>query len=167
MFTLYFAIFILETIIITIARIFVSFSIILTYPLQCNPCRNCLTTLVRFCYNGGEAFSDPVEKWLSRGLTLGILIGSFTIASITNNLGVVFALIGATGSSIVSYILPGGFYYIITNPALTSATDEGTGTVDGTSPAPWKRKVALAQLVIGIMIIPICISVILEHYFYA
>jgi len=59
------------------------------------------------------------------------------------DLSIVLALVGATGSTTVSYILPGFFYYLLfKNP------EDGPG---------WKRSAALAQGILGILIIPFCL----------
>ena len=44
-------------------------------------------------------------------LTYSIWICSFIVAMIVNDLGIVLALVGATGSTTISYILPGLFFY--------------------------------------------------------
>jgi amino acid permease len=68
------------------------------------------------------------------------------IAISVKDLSVMLALVGATGSTTVSYILPGFFYYLMfKDPA------------DG--PA-WKRNLALAQGIAGIVIVPLCLTFI-------
>lgn len=63
-----------------------------------------------------------------------------------SDLSVVLAFVGATGSTAVSYILPGFFYYyMFKNPE------------DG--PA-WKRNLALAQGIAGLIIVPLCLTFI-------
>jgi amino acid permease len=60
--------------------------------------------------------ADPVKKDLlsdSRifnAITICFLLLSFTIAMVVDDLGVVLAMVGATGSTLVSYILPGLIY---------------------------------------------------------
>ena len=73
-------------------------------------------------------------------LTLSLLI-----ATTVNNLSVVLAVVGATGSATVSYILPGFFFYL-TFPK-------------GQAPE-WKRNAALIQGIVGLLIIPICLTFI-------
>eukprot|EP01032_Pedospumella_encystans_P012238 gene12238-14171_t len=75
-------------------------------------------------------------------VTAGFLLFSFVIAMSVSDLSVVLAFVGATGSTAVSYILPGFFYYyMFKNPE------------DG--PA-WKRNLALAQGIAGLIIVPLC-----------
>ena len=79
-------------------------------------------------------------------VTICFLVLSFIVASTVKSLGKVLAFVGATGSTMVSYILPGFCYYYI--------FDEDTG-----APA-WKRNCALAQGVAGCIIIPVCLTFI-------
>ena len=60
------------------------------------------------------------------------------------DLSIVLAFVGATGSTIVSYILPGSFYYF---------TFHTEGPV-------WKRYIALALLCIGTVFMPVCLAFI-------
>lgn len=78
--------------------------------------------------------------------TLTFLVLSYIIALSVDDLGVVLAFVGATGSTMVSYILPGFCYYLI--------FDEASG-------APkWKRYTAFAQGVAGLIIVPVCLTFI-------
>ncbi len=51
---------------------------------------------------------DPYKFYL---LTYGIAFASLGVALVVDSLGAVLALVGATGSTTISYILPGIFYY--------------------------------------------------------
>ena len=68
------------------------------------------------------------------------------VAITVSNLGIVLSLVGATGSTAVSYILPGFFFYY------TFTAEE--------APA-WKRRLALAQGILGLAIVPIFLTFIL------
>ena len=70
------------------------------------------------------------------------LFGSYTVAMATSDIGVVFSLIGATGSTIITYILPGAAYYVLHPP--------------GVGP-DWMRNVAYAYVVFGCIIMPFCL----------
>jgi len=52
--------------------------------------------------------------------TICFLLFSFCIAMIQNDLGIVLALVGATGSTLVSYVLPGLIYVKVHKPLDTS-----------------------------------------------
>jgi len=53
------------------------------------------------------------------------------------------ALVGATGSTIVSYILPGGFFYALHK--------------DDPETPLWKKYASFTQLCVGILLIPTCL----------
>ena len=74
--------------------------------MQCHPCRKCLSSLI---------FSkqiDEIESWKYYLLTYSILGCSFIIAMIVTDLGIILELVSATGSCMISYILPGIYIYI-------------------------------------------------------
>lgn len=72
----------------------------------------------------------------------------FIIVSLSLCTGVMLALVGATGSTAVSYILPGGFYYMLhkDKPACEAPT--------------WKLYAALAQFTLGCILVPTCLTLI-------
>ena len=129
----------------TVARIFTSLLVAFSYPLLCVPGRTSMMSLL--------AMYDPPEFELTKEkqhfrfymFTAFFLFGSYALAMITSNLGVVLALIGATGSTIITYILPGAAFYVL-YPA---------GEV-----AEWKRKLAYGYVVFGCIIMPFCLAFI-------
>jgi amino acid permease len=74
------------------------------------------------------------------------LVCALLVAVSVSDLGIILALIGASGSTAVSYILPGFFYYF------------SFGEHEG--PA-WKRNLALLQGLTGLTIVPLCLAVII------
>ena len=44
-------------------------------------------------------------------MTIAFLVVSYGVAMSVTDLGIILALVGATGSTMVSYILPGAIYY--------------------------------------------------------
>ena len=58
------------------------------------------------------------------------------------------ALVGATGSTAVSYILPGGFYYILHKDKTESEAPK------------WKLYASLAQFTLGCLLVPTCLTLI-------
>jgi amino acid permease len=79
--------------------------------------------------------------YVLQALFLGL---SLAIGLTVDDLGVLLSLVGATGSTIVSFILPGFLYYLMFK-------DKG--------PA-WKVNLALAQGILGVFIVPICLTLI-------
>ena len=53
-------------------------------------------------------------------ITVAFLLLSFMVAMIVDDLGVVLAMVGATGSTLVSYILP-GLIYLKIHPAMDAS----------------------------------------------
>eukprot|EP00606_Chrysophyceae_sp_TOSAG23-5_P000983 GSChrysophyteH2.ASY1.ANO1.646.1 assembled CDS len=151
----------------TVARCFVALLVVFTFPLQCHPARKCMMSILDSLYSnkqgnvkageggGGMMAGDPNLEytsilanrrwWL---ITVCFLLASFAVASIVKSLGVVLALVGATGSTTVSYILPGFCYYYTFPPH----------DLDGRP--LWKTYLALAQGCMGLSIIPFCLTFI-------
>lgn len=78
--------------------------------------------------------------------TLCFLAGSYLIAMAVENLGIVMAVVGATGSTAVSYILPGAIYWRLhPHPHL-------------------KRTVSGTLFLFGICIVPVSLTAILVRY---
>ena len=148
-----------ETPFVTILRVCIAALVVLSYPLQLDPSRRCITSLInvlqqwrhrgrliRVFHRRESAGLDDnelsvlrrestiesqpeddlekfmsVEKFMSDDtfylITFTFLLLSFSVAMVVNDLGVVLALVGATGSTLVSYILP-GLIYIKIHPFL-------------------------------------------------
>ena len=66
---------------------------------------------------------------------------SLLIALVVTDLGIILALVGATGATIVAYILPGAAYY----------------QMHRNHGAAWKRVGALCLLGAGLIIMPVCL----------
>ena len=69
------------------------------------------------------------------------LVGATLIALSVESLSTILSVVGATGSTAVSYILPGGIYYRLAEP----------------SP---KRTLALGQFLLGCCIVPTALTLI-------
>lgn len=94
-------------------------------------------------------------------ITTGIIILSYTTAMTVSSLDKVLAYVGSTGSTSISFILPGLFYYKISDPdsphhqklmkgnddeeydSSSDSEDEGSSPVEGRSSwrATWTAKV--------------------------
>lgn len=135
---------------VELTRVLFSLLVVFSYPLQAHPCRTSVLALLRMVRplrghvegGAGAARSDPDEERRFRAVTLGILLFSFGFAVSVERLGVILSVVGATGSTMVSYILP-GLIYIRCFPR-------------------WhlKRYFAMAQLTAGLVIMPICLAMI-------
>ncbi|KAF9071543.1 transmembrane amino acid transporter protein-domain-containing protein [Rhodocollybia butyracea] len=103
--------------------IFVLFS----YPLQVHPCRNSLGKVFHAGATAKPADEDTEVEVDDHGvssdhmsdtkhtlLTLGIIASTFTIAFLVDDLKIVLSFVGSTGSTTISFILPGLFYWKLT-----------------------------------------------------
>ncbi|KAL7513315.1 hypothetical protein ACHAXN_010397 [Cyclotella atomus] len=183
---------------VTFLRMCIALMLSLHYPLQLDPSRRCITSLVKavvqwwgthpmsycneklstkvfqrkqssgiqtemwsnttsqtatdetstnedFSYNeldqtGDKTKSEPDK--LFNTITVAFLSSSFILAMIVDDLGIVLALVGATGSTLVSYILP-GLIYLKLHPDSSS------------------RSMAWVQLIAGLFAIPISLYYIM------
>ena len=127
---------------VTSLRISIAFMLALHFPLQLDPSRRCISSLIatikrwhddigeHYCKrpmsdleNHGSSDSSevtPFEKedgrallqddYVFRVVTVSFLFLSFSVAMLVDDLGVVLAAVGSTGSTLVTYILPGLIY---------------------------------------------------------
>jgi len=183
-----------QTGLVTVMRIGITVMVVLSYPLQLDPSRRCLTSLIYAIYDrrekerisierqtgsGEQAESghdqrdemldnladaldgsshdtnidenedemkDLIENFLFYGITCGFLVLSFMIAMTVTDLGTVLGVVGATGSTMVSYVLPGAIY-IKLHPS-------GTGSNS-------LYFLARLQLTLGMIIIPVALYFVL------
>ncbi|VDB94265.1 unnamed protein product [Peniophora sp. CBMAI 1063] len=117
---------------VAVGQLAIAILVLFSYPLQVHPCRNCLDKVFSFGssvekgklasaqddededdesvtdadHSGGEM---SVAKHTA--LTSLIVAGGFTIAYFVDNLEMVLSFVGATGSTTISFILPGLFYW--------------------------------------------------------
>jgi amino acid permease len=153
-----------QTGLVTMMRIGITIMVIFSYPLQLDPSRRCLTSLIHYVIDkrekerqrqeherltnsnrasdssgdqdelGNDLLDQPgdqtissnnqateivslpeetddlLDKFIFNGITILFLIFSFMIAESVKDLGTILGLVGATGSTMVSYILPASIY---------------------------------------------------------
>mmetsp|Transcript_13228 Transcript_13228/g.26989 ORF Transcript_13228/g.26989 Transcript_13228/m.26989 type:complete len:475 (+) Transcript_13228:419-1843(+) len=169
---------------VTTMRIFVALLVIFSYPLQLDPSRRCITTLVNKVrlgkgeeigeggieievdedgtniekeslnglnssdfsstgekIKGNKGKSEGVDDLIFLVITVTFLGCSFLLAMAVDDLGIMLALVGATGSTAVSYILPGIIYLKLFEDDSWTAT----------------RIAAGIQLVCGFVIMPVAL----------
>ncbi|CAO3698701.1 unnamed protein product [Rhizopus stolonifer] len=78
--------------------------VVFSYPLQAHPCRASLDKVL-----GKEKAERSVFKYFA--MTTTILILSYIVAITVTKLDVILSFVGSTGSTTISFILPGLFYY--------------------------------------------------------
>lgn len=107
--------------------------VLFSYPLQVHPCRNCLDKIVEAVTTGSaetnETVAEETEPLVSQEedtdldhlhketsplrhtlLTAAIVISGFTVAYFVSSLQLVLSFVGSTGSTTISFILPGLFF---------------------------------------------------------
>jgi amino acid permease len=92
------------------ARIMISTVVAFSYPLQCNPSRRCFITLMEDIFNEGQRSDAMTNRFRYYGFTAAFLTLSLIVGLTVEDLGVVIGLIGATGGTLLMFILPGGLF---------------------------------------------------------
>ncbi|GLB41828.1 putative transmembrane amino acid transporter protein [Lyophyllum shimeji] len=110
--------------------------VLFSYPLQVHPCRNCLDKVFTRGQKSKPAAvkahddepeneeedEEPADEdgqaemttFKHTMITSGIVAGSFTIAYLVDDLQKVLSFVGSTGSTTISFILPGLLYWKLT-----------------------------------------------------
>ncbi|KAL0079858.1 transmembrane amino acid transporter protein-domain-containing protein [Phycomyces blakesleeanus] len=118
--------------------------VVFSYPLQAHPCRASLDKILawRTPEARGLKVPPPPSNLKYFCMTTAILIGSYLVAITVSQLDLVLAFVGSTGSTTISFILPGLFYYKI------HEND------------PWKagKITAVCLAVYGILVMFVCLT---------
>ncbi|KAI0794162.1 vacuolar amino acid transporter 5 [Fomes fomentarius] len=109
---------------IAIGQLAIAIMVMFSYPLQVHPCRNCLDKVFHAGQTIKPAAGDndeepedehhpshdmtPLKHTL---LTVAIVASGFTIAYHVDDLKMVLSFVGSTGSTTISFILPGLFWW--------------------------------------------------------
>lgn len=93
--------------VVTCGQLAIATLVLLSYPLQCHPCRASLDRVL----TRGAAGSSIIPTARFNIMTTAIIILSYVVAISVDNLATMLSLVGATGSTTIAYILPGLFYY--------------------------------------------------------
>ncbi|KAB8076484.1 transmembrane amino acid transporter protein-domain-containing protein [Aspergillus leporis] len=117
----------------TIGRAAIVMLVMFSYPLQCHPCRASVDAVLRWkpkpTNNNdssphrhpllgprGNRTPEPMSDLRFSIITTTILVLSYIVAMTVSSLEAVLAYVGSTGSTSISFILPGLFYYKISSP---------------------------------------------------
>lgn len=122
--------------VVAVARVLISMVVTVSYPLQAHPSRACITTIANRLHGPGL---DDHALYLA--ITSVFVAASGTLAFVVSDLGLVLSVVGATGSTIVSYILPGAVYYAL-------------------FPERESRWIGLALFASGLVIMPVSLALI-------
>ncbi|KAJ5908463.1 transmembrane amino acid transporter protein-domain-containing protein [Penicillium taxi] len=117
----------------TIGRAAIVMLVVFSYPLQCHPCRASVDAVLKWRPRPspgaeitpsrhpllgprGSRIAEPISDLRFSIITTTILILSYIVAMTVSSLESVLAYVGSTGSTSISFILPGLFYYKISSP---------------------------------------------------
>ncbi|KAI9047058.1 hypothetical protein LZ554_009132 [Drepanopeziza brunnea f. sp. 'monogermtubi'] len=164
----------------TIGKAAIVILVTFSYPLQVHPCRASVDAVLKWRPSGRRSAPLPVARNDSISevrfaiITSLIIVLSYITAITVSSLDKVLAYVGSTGSTSISFILPGLFYYKISAPESIhhqrlqkdededdSASDTEAGRVSYHS-SSWRetmlRKLSLALAVYGMFVMILCLG---------
>jgi len=182
----------------TIGRLAIVILVMFSYPLQIHPCRASIDACMKWRPGGGrkQVEGSPSRSSLMNNtpkpgspksaemsdlkfaiISTALIIMSFITAMTVSSLEKVLAYVGSTGSTTISFILPGLFYYKISDPESThhqrlvkneddeneyqSGEVEGYVTSEGHLNRDWRRgllrNLALALSIYGVVVMVVCL----------
>ncbi|KAL8992818.1 MAG: hypothetical protein Q9169_006819 [Polycauliona sp. 2 TL-2023] len=122
----------------TIAKAAIVVMVMFSYPLQVHPCRASVDAVIRWrpikrsespgtspsrlvsllpgTKTGPQTRGDGMGETRFAAITSAIIVLSYIVAMTVSSLEKVLAYVGSTGSTSISFILPGLFYYKISSP---------------------------------------------------
>jgi len=185
----------------TIGKAAIVILVMFSYPLQVHPCRASVDAVLKWrpskmraSHNVSEPsppgavplLSPPTSRSTARSDAIGelrfatittiIIVLSYIVAITVSSLDKVLAYVGSTGSTSISFILPGLFYYKISDPdsihhqRLAKENDDefdGQGADEGLfvqragHGSSWKnillRRLSLALAIYGLVVMVVCL----------
>ncbi|KAH7081144.1 transmembrane amino acid transporter protein-domain-containing protein [Paraphoma chrysanthemicola] len=181
----------------TIGRLAIVILVMFSYPLQIHPCRASIDACMKWRpRRRNRSESSPSRHTLIEGnqkrnmprnremsdyrfaiVTTILIIMTFITAMTVSSLEKVLAYVGSTGSTTISFILPGLFYYKISDPEspshqrlvkdeddeeeFASGQGEGSTTREGYANRDWRRgmlrNAALALSIYGGIVMVTCL----------
>ncbi|KAI8059414.1 transmembrane amino acid transporter protein-domain-containing protein [Gilbertella persicaria] len=130
-----------QTAFVAFGRLAIVVLVIFSYPLQTHPCRASIDKIIDTLKS--ESLQQPVisnkRYWI---MTSCIVISTYLVAISISQLDLVLSFVGSTGSTTISFILPGLFYFKMHSE-------------DGYH---WKRMVALFLVFYGFLVMSICLT---------
>mgnify|MGYP000551343110 CR=1 FL=1 len=92
---------------VSAARIMISFVVTFSFPLQINPTRRCILTILRNFIDDDKPVKKSIQNIRYWIITVLFLMGALGLALTVTDLGIVIALVGAFGGTLIMFILPG------------------------------------------------------------
>jgi amino acid permease len=189
----------------TIGRAAIVILVMFSYPLQVHPCRASVDAVLKWRWNRKPSFSsadsspprtmpllsqssasrqkpsaDNMSETRFAAITTVIIVLSYIVAMTVSSLEAVLAYVGSTGSTSISFILPGLFYYKISDPDSLhhqrlmkedddedyddeDAANESEGLLSGSGllrKLPFWRRDILRKLSLALAIYGMCVMVV-------
>jgi amino acid permease len=95
----------------TVARLMICFVVTFSFPLQANPARRSVMTMLHALLDDADEEPSVATIRLRYGLVTAIFLGVALLVGLTvDDLGEVIAVIGATGGTTIMFLVPGGLY---------------------------------------------------------
>lgn len=178
-----------------VGRVAIIILILFSYPLQAHPCRASLDKIIVSIQRGWEKVETPLSRTNSVAgslrslssngegrrqemselrwtiLTTFILVTSYLVAMAVSSLEVVLSYVGATGSTAISFILPGLFYWKITQQdpegyhpiAEDDDADDHSDRHDSKRSRRWLRYASAALGIYGCCFMVVCLTLNIVH----
>lgn len=115
--------------------------VIFSYPLQAHPCRASIEKIIDHIHHNNTP-AQPMSNKKHTIVTGFIIIASYFLAITISQLDLVLSFVGSTGSTTISFILPGLFYFRLYRDDRWH----------------WKRIAALFLTFYGIMVMTVCLT---------
>lgn len=173
---------------------------VFSYPLQVHPCRASVDAVIKWRPANWSLARNPINALPSRSMpllaspsrtsvrsdsitevrfafiTTVIIILSYTVAMMVSSFDKVLAYVGSTGSTSISFILPGLFYYKISSPESAhhqrllkednddddSESETGTARTrrsrSNSQNSTMLRKLSLALAFYGVIVMGVCLG---------
>lgn len=175
-----------------IGRVAIVVLILFSYPLQAHPCR---ASLDKILFSISKFYQEGLSSWISKPdsdrrihsaasqdnlrarkeeisenrwaiLTTFILITTYLVAMSVSSLEVVLSYVGATGSTAISFILPGLFYWKISQDTQgyspvaddESDVDDQEGELVRPKRPQLMRYLALSLCIYGCIFMVVCLT---------
>jgi len=186
----------------TIGRAAIVVLVMFSYPLQVHPCRASVDAVLKWRPGKrrlAEGEGSPRQQALLPGskkknkeedisdarfafITTIVIVLSYVVAMTVSSLESVLAYVGSTGSTSISFILPGLFYYKISDPdsahhqrllkedddedydsddgsvSLAGSTGAGSMGIGKASKKIWLRRGSLALAIYGFVVMVVCLG---------
>lgn len=127
-------------------RLAIVILVIFSYPLQAHPCRASIDKILDYHKNRKYKLPNSLVPTPSNKrhliVTTCIVIASYFVAITISQLDLVLSFVGSTGSTTISFILPGLFYFKM-------YSDDKWH---------WKRWAALFLSIYGVLVMTVCLT---------